>query len=126
MVLNCEIHKKVFIHVYLQFKSELKENYLALTSLKIPLTKITHVKKYCTINPNYNKCQHLDFIDFFTNAHTKPFYDLVTFIVIINVGGTKIPTNQCQKINFIFFSAIVNRNSNGNNFATGLCPGFYR
>ena len=38
MVLKCEIHKKVFIYVYLQFKSELKENYLALTSLKIPLT----------------------------------------------------------------------------------------
>ena len=38
MVLNCEIHKKVFIYVYLHFKSEFKENYLALTSLKIPLT----------------------------------------------------------------------------------------
>ena len=36
MVLNCEIHNKVFIYVYLQFKSEFKENYLALTSLEIP------------------------------------------------------------------------------------------
>ena len=33
-----EIHKKVFIYVYLQFKSEFKENYLALTSLNIPLS----------------------------------------------------------------------------------------
>ena len=40
MVLNFEIHKKVFIYVDLQFKSEFKENYLALTSLKIPLTMI--------------------------------------------------------------------------------------
>ena len=38
IVLNCEIHQKVFIYVYLQFKSEFKENYLALTSLKHPLT----------------------------------------------------------------------------------------
>ena len=37
MVLNCEIHQKVFIYVYLQFKSGFKGNYLALTSLKIPL-----------------------------------------------------------------------------------------
>ena len=33
---------KVFIYVYLQFKSELKENDLALTSLKIPLSKYCH------------------------------------------------------------------------------------
>ena len=32
-VLNREIHHKVFIYVYLQFKSEFKENYLASTSL---------------------------------------------------------------------------------------------
>ena len=32
-VLNSDIHHKVFIYVYLQFKSELKENYLASTSL---------------------------------------------------------------------------------------------
>ena len=42
MVLNCEIHKKVFIYVYLQFKSEFKDNYLALTSLKIPLMVRNH------------------------------------------------------------------------------------
>ena len=36
----CEIHQKVFIYVYLQFKSWYKENYLALTSLKIPLTAL--------------------------------------------------------------------------------------
>ena len=40
MVSNCEIHKKVFIYVYLQFKSEFKENYLASTSLKLPLSQI--------------------------------------------------------------------------------------
>ena len=43
MGLNCEIHKKVFIYVYLQFKSELKESYLALTSLKIPLIQLIDV-----------------------------------------------------------------------------------
>ena len=37
LVLNCDIHKKVFIYVYLQFKSQFKDNYLALTPLKIPL-----------------------------------------------------------------------------------------
>ena len=42
MVLNCEIHKKVFIYVYLQFKSEFKENDLALTSLKLPLNESNH------------------------------------------------------------------------------------
>ena len=36
-----------FIYVYLQFKSEFKENYLALTSLKIPLS---HNKSRCTFN----------------------------------------------------------------------------
>ena len=30
--------RRFFIHVYLQFKSGYKENYLALTSLRIPLT----------------------------------------------------------------------------------------
>ena len=41
LVLNCEIHKKVFIYVYLQlFKSDFKENYLALTSLKTPLNVV--------------------------------------------------------------------------------------
>ena len=34
-------HENVFIYVYFQFKSEFKENYLALTSLKIPLSKNT-------------------------------------------------------------------------------------
>ena len=42
LVFNSEIHQKVFIYGYLQFKSGYKENYLALTSLKIPLT-FTHV-----------------------------------------------------------------------------------
>ena len=32
-VLNHEIHHKVFIDAYLQFKSEFRGNYLALTSL---------------------------------------------------------------------------------------------
>ena len=36
LVLNCEIHKKVIIYVYLQFKSEFNENDLVLTSLEIP------------------------------------------------------------------------------------------
>ena len=37
LVLNCEIHQKVFIHVNIfNLKVEYKENYLALTSLKIP------------------------------------------------------------------------------------------
>ena len=36
--------RRFFIHVHLQFKNELKENYLALTSLKIPL-------KYDLIHP---------------------------------------------------------------------------
>ena len=30
--------RRFFIYIYLQFKSEFKENYLALTSLKIPLS----------------------------------------------------------------------------------------
>ena len=33
-----EIHQTVFIYVYLQFKSELIEYYLASTSMKLPLT----------------------------------------------------------------------------------------
>ena len=37
MVLNCEIHQTVFIYVSLQIKSEFIENYLASTSLKLPL-----------------------------------------------------------------------------------------
>ena len=37
-VLNREIHQKVLIYVYLQFNSEFKENYLASTSLNLPLT----------------------------------------------------------------------------------------
>ena len=37
LVLNCEIHQKLFIYVYLQFKSEFKYNYLASTSLNFPL-----------------------------------------------------------------------------------------
>ena len=65
MVLNCEIHKKVFIHVYLQFKSEFKENYLALTSLKIPLNLwyVLSVKyKYHCLEtyPNYSEDKETD------------------------------------------------------------------
>ena len=37
LVFNCDIHKEVFIYVYLQFKSKFKEIYLALRSLNIPL-----------------------------------------------------------------------------------------
>ena len=42
--INWEIPKKVVSYVYLQFKSEFKENYLALTSLKIPLKLNTIVR----------------------------------------------------------------------------------
>ena len=73
MVLNSEIHKKVFIYVYLQFKSELKENYLALTSLKIPLIlenklgnrsllwSIVHGAMFIEININF-RSGHLVFV----------------------------------------------------------------
>ena len=39
LVLNSEIHQKVFIYVYPQFKSEFKENDLASTSLNLPTIK---------------------------------------------------------------------------------------
>ena len=39
-------HKKVFIYVYLQFKSEFKENYLALTSLQTPLYFLCKIKHF--------------------------------------------------------------------------------
>ena len=38
-VLIGEIHQKVFIYVYLQFKSEFKENCMALTSLYALITE---------------------------------------------------------------------------------------
>ena len=37
ITLNGEVYQKVFIYVCLQFKSGYKDNYMALTSLKIPL-----------------------------------------------------------------------------------------
>ena len=47
---------KVFIYVFLQFKSEFKENYLALTSLKIPLPKCTY---YSMVGNDFKKCKKL-------------------------------------------------------------------
>ena len=48
LVLNCKIHLKVLIYVNLQFKSEFKENYLASTSLNIPLMLVNIGLAYLT------------------------------------------------------------------------------
>ena len=41
-----EIHHKVFIYVYLQFKSEFKENYLASTSLLMIVQAVSWMQEY--------------------------------------------------------------------------------